>query len=71
VAIGRALAERGRIDGDDNVIHAGDAIVQSIVEAINSGYLTKDLAMLADVDDFVSCAELLQQARKILVGKLS
>jgi len=71
VAIGRALAERGRIDGDDNVIHAGDAIVQSIVEAINSGYLTKDLAILAGQQDFVSCAELLSQARNILVGKLS
>jgi isocitrate dehydrogenase len=71
VAIGRALAERGRIDGDDNVIHAGDAIVGSIVEAINSGYLTKDLAILAGQQDFVSCAELLKQARNILVGKLS
>ncbi len=47
----RGLAFRGKLDGNQDLIHFADTLEQVCVETVESGKMTKDLAMLAFGND--------------------
>ena len=50
----RGLEFRGRLDGNDQLIHFAEALEQTCVETVESGKMTKDLAMLIYGNDIRS-----------------
>jgi len=50
----RGLEFRGRLDGNEQLIHFAEAIEKTCVETVESGMMTKDLAMLIHGNDIRS-----------------
>jgi isocitrate dehydrogenase len=56
----RGLHHRGRMDGTDDVMHFADALERVCVETVESGKMTKDLALLVGSDqEFLTTQEFL------------
>ncbi len=46
----RGLAHRGKLDGNDKLIEFADTLEQVVIETVESGKMTKDLALLVGPD---------------------
>jgi isocitrate dehydrogenase len=56
----RGLHHRGRMDGTDDVMHFADTLERVCVETVESGKMTKDLALLVGSDqEFLTTQEFL------------
>lgn len=57
----KGLEYRGKFDQNNNLIHFAKALEQSCIETVESGKMTKDLALLAGKKDFLDTTTFLSQ----------
>lgn len=68
-----ALRKRGELDGIQDLIAFADKLEKACLDTIESGIMTKDLALLADKDDtiqVVNSEEFLKAIRSCLEALL-
>lgn len=60
-----ALRKRGEIDDNNDLIKFADNLEMASIQTINEGYMTKDLALLSDLDDVkvMNSEEFIKQIR--------
>jgi isocitrate dehydrogenase len=46
----RGLAHRGKLDGNDKLVHFAETLEKVTVDTIETGFMTKDLALLVGPD---------------------
>ncbi len=67
----RGLAHRGKLDGNDKLIDFANTLEQVVVETVESGAMTKDLALLVGPDQkWLTTEEFLDTLDKNLQAKL-
>ena len=67
----QALIARGRFDGEKDLIDFANLLEQSCIEAVETGFMTKDLALLiGGAQEFLTTDEFLAKIREILDKKL-
>ena len=67
----RGLAHRGKLDGNDQLIDFANTLEQVVVETVESGAMTKDLALLVGPDQkWLTTEEFLDTLDKNLQAKL-
>ena len=67
----RGLAHRGKLDGNDQLIDFANTLEQVVVETVESGAMTKDLALLVGPDQkWLTTEEFLDALDKNLQAKL-
>ena len=73
----RGLAFRGKLDGNEELIHFANALEQVCVETVESGKMTKDLAVcihgnrVSHGKDYLNTEEFLDAINENLVAKLA
>ena len=68
----RGLAHRGKLDGNDELINFAQSLEDTCVETVESGEMTKDLAVLISRDQkFLTTNNFLEAINKNLQKKLS
>lgn len=60
-----ALRKRGEMDNNNDLIKFADNLEKASIQTINEGYMTKDLALLSDLDDVkvMNSEEFIKQIR--------
>ena len=68
----RGLAHRGKLDGNDELIKFASSLEKVCVETVESGSMTKDLAILIDKSaKFLTTNQFLEVINKNLKKKLN
>lgn len=58
-AWGQALAQRGRVDGNKDLTKFAEDLERSVIETVDGGKVTKDLAALKGQDEYLETFEFL------------
>ena len=68
-----ALRKRGRLDGIDALVHFADALEEATIETIESGTMTKDLALISTLENVkaVNSEDFIKAIRARLEEKLA
>jgi isocitrate dehydrogenase len=68
----RGLAHRGKLDGNDELIKFSETLEQVCIETVESGSMTKDLAILIDKNaKYLSTNQFLETINSNLKKKLN